>query len=384
MADHVNLMAGHDIDASNVRPAFEASLKFGATEDELRQHLGWSRDDLEVVGATASGESTYRHMELMAAKPDYPGFVLAAVALHTASSMGAVGLACRSCSTLGEAFACHGRFQHLTNRTAEYVVSVDDESVTITEHRFGDARQGSLLVSDYTILIAVQLMRSIAAVPPKVLQAKSRRATMPADEKARYENFLGAPLVCCAEHAQLRLDPASLLAPVVTADQELATYFERVLRRAAGTVEAEPKLLTDVRKSVRARLFRGAPTATAVAQSLGLGQRTFQRRLAELGRSFAEVLEDTRRMMAEDLLADPSISLAEVAYLLGYTETTSFYRAFRRWHDTTPAAPQASRVTRLHRSVGHAVASEQPGSHSREVPPSRRRPASTGTRMHLG
>lgn len=331
-------MAGPDIDATNVRPAFEASLRFGATEDELRQQLGWSRDQLEAVGATVSGESTYRHLELMAARPDYPGFILAAAGLHTASSMGAVGLACRSCSTLGEAFACHGRFQHLTNRTAEYVVSVDEESVTITEHRSGEARLGSLLVSDYTILIAVQLMRSIAAVPPRVLQATSRRATIPADEKARYEDFLGAPLVCGAEHAQLRLDPASLTAPVVTADQELATYFERVLRRAAGTAEGEPRLLAEVRKSVRVRLFQGAPTAAAVAQSLGLGQRTFQRRLAELGRSFAEIVEDTRRMMAEDLLADPGISLAEVAYLLGYTETTSFHRAFRRWHGTTPAA----------------------------------------------
>jgi AraC-like DNA-binding protein len=343
VADPVNLMAGHDIDATNVRPAFVASLKFGATEDELGQHLGWKRDHLEAVGATVSGESTYRHMELMAAKPDYPGFVLAAVALHTASTMGAVGLACRSCSTLGEAFACHGRFQHLTNRTAEYVVTMDDGAVTITEHRFGDARPGSLLISDYTILIAVQLMRSIAAVPPKVLQAKSRRATIPPDEKARYENFLGAPLVCGAEHAQLRLDAASLLAPVVTADQELATYFERVLRRAAGTTAGEPQLLADVRKSVRVRLFQGAPTAADVAQALGLGQRTFQRRLAELGRSFAEILEDTRRMMCEDLLADPNISLAEVAYLLGYTETTSFYRAFRRWHGTTPAAFRKAR-----------------------------------------
>ena len=179
-------MAGHDIDATNVRPAFEASLKFGATEDELGQLLGWKRDQLEAVGATVSGESTYRHMELMAAKPDYPGFVLAAVGLHTASTMGAVGLACRSCSTLGEAFACHGRFQHLTNRTAEYVVTMDDGAVTITEHRFGEARQGSLLISDYTILIAVQLMRSIAAVPLKVLNLGFFLETFFTEEMVQY------------------------------------------------------------------------------------------------------------------------------------------------------------------------------------------------------
>lgn len=338
MANPVNLMSGPDIDASNVRPAFEASLRFGASEEELERHLGWRRDALEAVGATVSGESTYRHMELMAGKPDYPGFVLAAVGLHTASSMGAVGLACRSCPTLAEAFACHGRFQHLTNRTAEYVVSSDDEHVTITEHRFGDDRLGSKLVSDYTMLIAVQLLRTIAAVPPKVLRATSRRPSMPAFEQARYEAFLGAPLVPGAERAQLVLERGSLSTPVVTADEELATYFERVLRRASGSADGEPTLLDEVRKAIRMRSFQGAPTAAEVAHSLGLGPRTLQRRLADLGQSFAELLEDTRRTMAEDLLADPAMSLAEVAYLLGYTEVTSFYRAFRRWHGTTPAA----------------------------------------------
>lgn len=337
VADRVSRLTECDIEASNVRPAFEASLKFGATEDELQHHVGWTREHLEAVGATVTGESTYRHMELMAAKPDYPGFVLAAVSLHTASSMGAVGMACRSCSTLGEAFACHSRFQHLTNRTAEYVVALEAQSLTITEHRFGD-RPGSRLISDYTMLIAVQLMRSVAVVPPKVLLAKSRRPTMPEHEKARYEQFLGAPVVCGAPEAQLLLDSAVLSAAVTTADKELATFFERVLRRATGSPETEAKLLTDVRKIIRLRLVQGAPTATHVARALGLGQRTLQRRLAELGHSFAELLEDTRRMMAEDLLADQSISLVEVAYLLGYTETASFYRAFRRWHDTTPAA----------------------------------------------
>ncbi len=345
MADPVNVLTDPDIDASNVRPAFEASLRFGATEDELKQ-LGWDRASLEAIGARVSGESTYRHMELMAAKPDYPRFVLAAVGLHTASSMGAVGLACRSCSTLAEAFACHRRFQHLTNRTAEYVVSVDDEALTITEHRVGAARPGNLLVSDYTMLVAVQLLRAVAAVPLEIRELRSRRVAMPDAERLAYEAFLGAPVTGGAEHAQLLLDPASARAPIVTADKELATYFERVLRRAAGTTEGEAQVISDTRKSIRMRLFRGAPTAADVAKALGLGARTYQRRLAGLGHSFAAILEDTRRSMAEDLLADSSVTLAEVAYLLGYNDTTSFHRAFKRWHQMTPDAFRRSRGPR--------------------------------------
>ncbi len=337
-----NVVSKLDIDATNVRPAFEASLNFGATEDEIAECVGWRRADLSVAGATVSDESTYQHMELMARKPGYPRFVLAAVGLHGASSLVAVGLACRSCSSLSEAFACHQRFQHLTNRTAEYAASVNEELVTITERRFGEHRLGSLLISDYTLLVAVHLLRSIAAEPPDVHAMHSRRRSMPDEERAAYEQFLGAKVMLGAEHAQLVLDSASLQTAVVTADDELAEYFQGVLHQVAGFSKDEPKLLDDVRRAIRERLLHGGPTAEEIARSLGLGRRTLQRRLGELGHTYADLLEDTRRTMASKLLADPRLSLAEVAYVLGYTEKASFHRAFRRWHGMTPAMYRAT------------------------------------------
>lgn len=332
------MMAERDIDATNVLPAFEASLLFGADEDEIQKHVGWKRSQLMASGATVSGESTYRHMELMATKPNYAAFVLAAVERHNASSLGAVGLACRSCSTVAEAFARHGRFQHLTNRTAEYLVTVEDENVVIVEKRFGEPREGSLLISDYTMLIAVHLLRSISEVPPRVFRMQSRRAKMSAKERTAYEQFLDAPVEVGFKEARLELDIALLNAPVVTADEELAEYFASVLHRAVGSSSKEPSLLQDVKNRIGKELVNGAPTAAETARALGLGQRTLQRRLSDLGQTYAEVVEDTRRSMADVLLSDPRMSVAEVAYLLGYTEQTSFYRAFRRWHETTPAA----------------------------------------------
>lgn len=331
------VLSDRDIEATNVRPAFEASLRFGATEEEIERRVGWRRVDLSVDGAAVSGESTYLHMELMAEKPDFSSFILAAVALHNASGMGVVGLACRSCSTMEQAFACHQRFQHLTNRTAEYTTSIDAGLVTITENRFGEARRGSLLVSDYTMLIALHLLRNTSAVPLEVHVLRSRRNAMPPDEIVAYEKFAGAPVELGVVRAQLVLGAELLRAPVKTADKELADYFQGVLRRAASFIGYQPSLLDDVSKVIRDRLVHGAPTAFDVARSLGLGHRTFQRRLKELGQTFVQVLETTRRELAAGYLADPTLSLSEVAYLLGYTENASFHRAFRRWYGATPA-----------------------------------------------
>ena len=330
------MLSDHDIDVTNVLPAYEASLRFGATEDEVEEVVGWRRDTLEE-GATVTGESTYLHMELMAQKPRFAEFILAAVAMHNASTLGVVGLACRSCATMQEAFACHERYQRLTNRTAEYEASVSAGWLTLTEHRFGAARPGSLLISDYTMMIALHLLRLTSAEAPRIRAMRSRRSTMSTHERDAFESFVGAPLELSADEAQLVLDAALLTAPVKTADDELAAYFLRLLRETPPPTTPEPTVIDAVTETIRDALIHGTPTAASVARSLGLGHRTLQRRLAQSGHTFADLLEKTRRSLAEHHLRDARLSPTEVAYLLGYSEQASFYRAFKRWHGKTPA-----------------------------------------------
>lgn len=87
-----------DIMATNVRPAFEASLAIGVSEAELERALGWSREALAQEDAIVSAQSTYRHMELMYQRTDYPRFVLDAAQRYSMSSMGVVGLASKTCA----------------------------------------------------------------------------------------------------------------------------------------------------------------------------------------------------------------------------------------------------------------------------------------------
>lgn len=75
-----------------------------------------------------------------------------------------------------------------------------------------------------------------------------------------------------------------------------------------------------------------------MAELPGASERTPQRRLADFGRSFSDVVEELRREEAARLLATTGLHLEEVASRLGHSERTSFTRAFRRW---TGAAPEA-------------------------------------------
>ena len=82
----------------------------------------------------------------------------------------------------------------------------------------------------------------------------------------------------------------------------------------------------------------GGLAASTVARAVGMSERTLYRRLAEDGLTYQSVLEKTQRSLAENLLSKSAFSIAEVAFLTGFSEQSSFTRAFKRWVGLSPGA----------------------------------------------
>jgi AraC-like DNA-binding protein len=90
-------------------------------------------------------------------------------------------------------------------------------------------------------------------------------------------------------------------------------------------------------RSIIASEFRGGePSLEHVADQLRLTPRTLQRKLQELGTSHNELFEQMRRQLAMRYLREREMAICEVAYLLGFSESSSFHRAFKRWTGLTP------------------------------------------------
>ena len=83
-------------------------------------------------------------------------------------------------------------------------------------------------------------------------------------------------------------------------------------------------------------LAGGRPELSAVARELAMSERTLQRRITEEGSTFRELVAQARQELWRRLLGDPASTIDEVAYLLGYQDTSSFYRAFRDGEGVTP------------------------------------------------
>ena len=91
-----------------------------------------------------------------------------------------------------------------------------------------------------------------------------------------------------------------------------------------------------LRRTLWSALPGGRPNLWRTAADMGISPRTLQRRLGEEHSSFSIVLDELRRDLSDELLSDRQLSVAQVAFLLGYSEPSAFRRAYRRWRGDSP------------------------------------------------
>ncbi len=160
----------------------------------------------------------------------------------------------------------------------------------------------------------------------------------PADIRPLVEHFGVTPAFGTGRNA-LTLDAATLALRVVDADPVLLSVLERaagVPSPAPPSERAAPPFVREVRDAVRAALSDGAPQMRGVAKRLHVSPRTLQRRLTGAGTSFQDEVDAVRRELAFEYLRDANLGVSQVAFLLGYSELSTFDRAFKRWTGMTP------------------------------------------------
>lgn len=122
-------------------------------------------------------------------------------------------------------------------------------------------------------------------------------------------------------------------------------YLQEIQTRA--DLDGSQDDLIDMLVALMARNGGVTPTLAILAAEAGQSERTLQRRLMQRGLKFREVADEARRRMALELLTVPDLRIAEIAWRLGYSETSSFNHAFKRWTGFSPALYRRGGMGRL-------------------------------------
>jgi AraC-like DNA-binding protein len=137
----------------------------------------------------------------------------------------------------------------------------------------------------------------------------------------------GSVLVAAADMAQTCIDRRST--PDVADDPLMRAQTPSGLGDAWDFVTA-------LRAIVRPYLAQGHPHLSLVAQIVGISERTLQRRLAQSGSTYSDIVQEARFSIASDLMADSDMNIADIAFAAGYENAPHFSRAFKRLTGMTP------------------------------------------------
>ena len=151
-----------------------------------------------------------------------------------------------------------------------------------------------------------------------------------------HRRFFACPLEFEKAEAKIVLSDEDVQRCATAGDQTLSRYLDQLAEDFLGKLDKSDSLTTRLRRVLWHRLGGGRPSLRDGASALHVSVRSMQRELRREGTSFSTVLDELRRDTAVRMLEDGGHAINEVAFFLGYSEPSAFYRAFRQWTGVSP------------------------------------------------
>jgi AraC-like DNA-binding protein len=251
-----------------------------------------------------------------------------------------VAIAALCTRTFREALHKLSRYKQLTCPEEVKIEQNGDEcSVSFNWLLAQESEPGILIDVCFAWVVTIARHGTGRALHPRRVEFK--RA---AEHRRIYEDHFQCAIVFDAPQNRLIFDTADLDEPFLTSNADLLATVAPQLEAELKRRQADMTVAEQV-KAVLKRMFAGQrPELHHVARELGFSTRTLQRRLSDERLTFQHLVKEARRELAQQYLLNSSLELNETAYLLGYEDANSFFRAFREWEGTSPGEWRTARA----------------------------------------
>ena len=209
-----------------------------------------------------------------------------------------------------------------------------DDEVAFMRFRTGRGGRTSRFTTEYSVGLTISMSRSLGPAGSDPLEA--RFAHSPPDYAEQYRRILRLPVRFDAGENGVVFPISSLDRSNPSADAALMELLQQYAADQLARMPSRSRFSERVRATIRSMLPVGELNAGAVAEKLGVSDRTLRRRLHDDGTSYQEALDDVRAELARRYLADDGRGVDAVAALLGFSDASAFTKAFRRWTGRTP------------------------------------------------
>jgi len=328
-----------------VRGIAEMLTAEGLDANALLTAAGIDPATLEAPGARVPTDQISFLWKLAVERSGNPAIALGQSHVVRPASFDVVGYTMMSCANLKDAFERLVRYLRILSNSLTMSRSEERGSYRVSFELRGGERPVPRQRMEFILATVTTFCRWVSGRDLNPLEV-ALSYPAPADP-APYREAFHCPVSFDAPVSSLLFALDDLSKPLSTSNPALAELHDRY---AGEYLERFDRGQTSyrVREAIIRRLPDGEPRRDQVARELCMSERTLQRRLEEEASSFLQLLNDTRRELAEQYLNRLHLSLGQAAYLLGFSEQSSFFRACKRWFGLPPGEYRRQ----LHRDAG--------------------------------
>ena len=321
----------HPVAISQVMINFAAG--FGVDKETCLLGTGISDEALMDGEALITRQQEMRLIEnLMLALPDVPALGFQLGLQYNVATFGIWGFALRTCRTLRDAANTALRYLPLSTAYCRLYAFDEDDLFGIAFDPNAIPRHLRQFLMERDLATGINLLKELSLSGLQVCAAEFQ------GEAPAYADFIESVLGVPARYEQPR---NAMLVPVESADKPLPTFNARLVRMLEDQCrqQLQQRQITGIAGQVRQQILGPlglVATLDEVASTLAMSPRSLRRKLEQEGTSFRVLLEEERCQTAIQILSGSDMKLDELAIHLGYTDTASFTRAFRRWKSMSP------------------------------------------------
>lgn len=308
--------------------------ELGGDSDALLSRAGIRRDDVARFDAFFTYLALIQALESAAAQTDTPDFGRRLGRRQGIEILGAVGVAARTAGTVAQALD-----------TCEHYLAAYSPAISVSLSPMPDLR---FCFFEFRVLLArppahpqvIELSLGVMLRVLRFLLGSTYAPTLvhvphdPLGPREDYRRYFSGPTSFGARRAGFTIASDHLNRQLVrdeVAHRAMLEYLDSVIDRH------DPGMITPVRELVRQLLPTGAACQPVIARQFRLHPKALQRRLAAEGTTFAALVDDVRRDMAQRYLRDTRMTLSHLARELGYAEQSVLTRSCQRWFGSSPS-----------------------------------------------
>jgi len=314
-------------------PVVDALRAMGADVEEILARAKLPQELLQDVGGRVEADASFRLWQSAIEVTGEPSLGLQVAKHVPAGAAGAFEYMLRHSATLGESLARADRFVRVLDDLCCVAVERGDDVACFRIWREGGHAFPPADVERFFALCAAALCAEFPQHPLTEVRFSHRCA----GATETYRRHFRCQVAFGSAHDELVFPAGALDDRARSADPGLGAVLETHVEQLLGRLPSEAAFLQQARRVLTLQLQEGHGGMQGLAKALHVSARTLRRRLDEHGYTYTSLLDELRRNLAAHYLERSDLSLEQVAEALGFADTSTFYRSFKRWTGSTPA-----------------------------------------------